>query len=183
MNPHERLIDEILVLRCQTGDVAAMEQLVERWQPRLWRHALRLTGEDHAAWDVLQEAWIGISRGIGHLADSGAFSGWAYRIVTHKCRDWLRRQQRQRRLEELYGASRDTSDHAAELTDHCTTLREALELLSGADRALLALRYDDEFTTVEIAAILDIPEGTVKSRLFHARQRLRKFLEESDERT
>lgn len=181
MSPHERLIDEVLVLRCQQGDVVAFEQLVECWQPRLWRHALRLTGESHAAWDVLQEAWLGISRGVGSLSDPGAFSGWAYRIVTHKCRDWLRRQQRQHRLEELYGETVEAAPDAVTRAEQGASLREALEQLSGVDRAILALRYEDEFTTVEIAAILEIPEGTVRSRLFYARQRLRTFLEDSDE--
>jgi len=61
------------------------------------------------------------------------------------------------------------------------SLREALEQLSGPDRAVLSLRYEEQFDTAEIAGILGIPEGTVKSRLFYARQRLRKYLENSDE--
>lgn len=180
MNPEPRLIDELLVLHCQEGDRAAFETLVQRWQERLWRHAWRLTGENHAAWDVMQEAWIGISRGIRSLEDPEAFSGWAYRIVSRKCHDWIRRQQRQRRLEDLYALETEQSyDSAA--TSQCKSLNEALEQLAGPDRAILSLRYADEFSTQEIAAILEIPEGTVKSRLFYARQRLRRFLEEDHE--
>jgi RNA polymerase sigma-70 factor (ECF subfamily) len=61
------------------------------------------------------------------------------------------------------------------------SLKDALEQLSGPDRAVLSLRYEEQFDTAEIACILGIPEGTVKSRLFYARQRLRKYLEEDDE--
>ncbi len=61
------------------------------------------------------------------------------------------------------------------------SLKEALEQLSGRDRAVLSLRYEEQFDTAEIACILGIPEGTVKSRLYYARQRIRKYLEENDE--
>jgi RNA polymerase sigma-70 factor (ECF subfamily) len=63
--------------------------------------------------------------------------------------------------------------------DH-SSLREALEQLSGPDRAILSLRYEEQFDVREIANVLGIPEGTVKSRLFHARRRVRKYLEEND---
>jgi RNA polymerase sigma factor (sigma-70 family) len=181
MSSEQRLIDELLVLRCQEGDSAAFEELVGRWQERLWRHAWRLTEDDDAAWDVLQEAWIGISRGIRGLADPAAFPGWAYRIVSHKCRDWLRRRRRRRRLEELYGTEAETLHDRRREEREYATLHEALEQISRPDRAILSLRYEDEFDTAEIAAILEIPEGTVKSRLFYARKRLKKFLEECHE--
>jgi RNA polymerase sigma-70 factor, ECF subfamily len=179
MSQQDRLNDELLVLRCQEGDAEAFGQLVERWQERFWRHARRLTGEDAAAWDALQEAWIGISRGLRRLAEPAAFSGWAYRIVTHKCRDWLRRQRRQRRMDDLYRAEVQESCELA--GEQYGSLREALSHLSGPDRALVSLRYEDGFSTAQIAAILGVPEGTVKSRLFYARKRLKQFLENSDE--
>ena len=60
MNRRQPVTDELLVLESQEGDPAAFEALVERWQERLWRHAWRLVGREDMAWDVLQEAWIGI---------------------------------------------------------------------------------------------------------------------------
>jgi RNA polymerase sigma-70 factor, ECF subfamily len=179
MNQQDRLNDELLVLRCQEGDAEAFERLVERWQERLWRHAWRLTGEENAAWDALQEAWIGISRGLRRLAEPAAFPGWAYQIVSHKCRDWLRRQRRQRQIDEIYRAEAQESCEAP--GEQYGSLREALAQLSGPDRALVSLRYEDGFSTAEIAAILGVPQGTVKSRLFYARKRLKQFLENSDE--
>ena len=86
MSQHDRLNDELLVLRCQEGDAEAFELLVGRWQRQLWRHAWRLTGDEGTAWDVVQETWIGISRGIARLADASAFPAWAYQIVSNKCR-------------------------------------------------------------------------------------------------
>jgi hypothetical protein len=95
MNQYDRLNDELLlVLRCQEGDTEAFEQLVGRWQKRLWRHARRLVDDDSAAWDAVQETWIGISQGIGRLADAAAFPAWAYQVVSNKCRDSARRARR-----------------------------------------------------------------------------------------
>jgi RNA polymerase sigma-70 factor, ECF subfamily len=182
MNKHDRLNDELLVLRCQQGDAEAFEALIGRWQRRLWQHAWRLTGDDSAAWDALQEAWIGISRGINRLADAAAFPAWAYQIISNKCRDSVRREQRRREATEMYSEQmqREEQDAAAARRQH-NSLKEALEQMSGPDRAILSLRYEEQFDTAEIAGILDIPEGTVKSRLFNARQRLRKYLEKNDE--
>ncbi len=182
MSQRERLNDELLVLRCQEGDAEAFDALVARWQRRLWRHAWRLTGHEDAAWDVLQEAWLGISRGIGRLADAAAFPCWAYQIVSHKCRDWVRSQRRRREANQTYSEriQREGQEGVAAEQRH-RSLKEALEQWSGEDRALLSLRYEEEFHTAEIAGILGIPEGTVKSRLFHARRRLREYLEDDDE--
>jgi RNA polymerase sigma factor (sigma-70 family) len=181
MDQRERLTDELLVLRCQEGDVAAFEELVERWQERLWRHAWRLTGDENAAWDALQETWIGITRGLRRLIEPAAFPGWAYQIVSHKCRDWLRRQRRRRQIDELYSAEVQESYEPAQNQQQYASLKEALGQLSGPDRAILSLRYEDGFGTAEIGEILGVAEGTVKSRLFYARKRLRQYLENDDE--
>jgi len=180
MNQNERITDELLVLWAQEGAVAALSGLVERWQERLWRHAWRLTGDEQAAWDVLQEAWIVISRGIGRLGDPSAFPAWAYRITSNKARDWIRRRQCMRRADMVYGQRWRAAENGGNPTDGPgADLREALANLPGCDRAILSLRYEDDFSIAEIAAILEIPPGTVKSRLHHARQRLRRFLEEN----
>ncbi len=179
MNHHDRLNEELLVLRCQEGDTAAFELLVGQWQRRMWRHAWRLTGDESDSWDVTQEAWIGISRGIGRLADAAAFPAWAYRIVSNKCRDSVRRKRRRREATATYAEwMQREGQETAMVPEQCNSLQEALEQLPGPDRALLSLRYEEQFNTAEIARILDVPEGTVKSRLFYARQRLRRYLEE-----
>ncbi len=182
MSQYDRLNDELLVLRCQEGDTEAFELLVGRWQRRLWRHAWRLTGHENDAWDATQEAWIGISRAIGRLADAAAFPAWAYRIVSNKCRDAIRRERRRREATQTYSESIEREGQEAATAQHqCDTLKEALEQLPGPDRAVLSLRYEEQFDTAEIAGILGVPEGTVKSRLFYSRQRLRKFLEKDNE--
>ena len=178
MSQSERIKDELLVLEAQEGDADAFAALVDRWQPSLWRHAWRLIGDEDAAYDVLQEAWLAIVRGLGRLDDVSRFHAWAYAIVSHKCRDWIRRQSRRRGLKTTLEENLRGSPHEADRArQRCENVREALACLSGTDRAILALRYEEQFSTPEIADILRVPEGTVKSRLHHARRRLRDLLE------
>lgn len=172
------IYDELLVLACQNGDVAAFEELVGRWQKRLWGHALRLTGNREAGLDALQEAWMAIVRGIRKLDDPARFRPWAYRIVTRKCADSVRRRKRERPLEKAASAERGhRSCREPGGDDQVGRVRRALQELSGAHRVVLWLRYLQGIDTAGIAAILAIPEGTVKSRLHHARDQLRTVLE------
>ncbi|MHB8900786.1 MAG: RNA polymerase sigma factor [Thermoguttaceae bacterium] len=182
MNQNERINDELLVIRAQEGAVEALSQLISRWQDRLWRLAWRLTDDEQAAWDVLQETWIVISRRIGRLGDPAAFPAWAYRITSNKSCDWIRRQRRMRRADETYGQRWYQAEDGTGRTERqYADLRAALADLDGRDRAILSLRYEDGFSTAEIGEILAIPPGTVKSRLHYARQRLRRFFEEDDD--
>ncbi len=92
----EEVIDEILVMDSQTGSAKAMELLVARWHKRLWRHAQHLVGDTEAAWDVTQQSWLAIIKGLGKLQDPACFRSWAYRITTNLSVDWIRKQQRSR---------------------------------------------------------------------------------------
>jgi RNA polymerase sigma factor (sigma-70 family) len=95
--------DQLLVMDAQDGNAEAMEALVGRWQKRLWRHVFRLTGDREAAWDITQESWIGIIKGLRKLHDPASFRAWAYRIATNKTFDWIkkRRRARQIRVEDI----------------------------------------------------------------------------------
>lgn len=168
--------DELLVLRCQDGEAEAMEELVARWQQRLWRYAWHLTGKEDAAWDVVQEVWMAIVRGIRRLEDPARFRHWAYRLVTNKGADWVRRQQRLRKLAD--DASREV-EPADDLStgDSIDGLRWAFGRLPTDCRAILSLRYFQDVRLAEIARILELPEGTVKSRLHYARNQLKSALE------
>ncbi|MCL2640233.1 MAG: RNA polymerase sigma factor [Phycisphaerales bacterium] len=177
MNARQRIEEELLVLRCQEGDPAAMEQLVLRWQERLWHHARRLSGNDEAAWDVLQEAWMAMAGRMRSLNDPAAFGGWAYQIVSHKCRDWIRREMRGRAALEAYREMPEEGEDEW-LQKKYEEVKALMERLSGAERAILALVYEEGFDMGQVAEILGVPAGTVKSRLFHARRKLRELYEE-----
>ncbi len=178
----DTIYDEWLVLRCQDGNTAALEELVRRWQPRLYRHAQRLTGDREGAADAIQDAWLAIVRGVHRLRDPAHFRPWAYRIVGNKCADWIRRRHHRHHLAngQLLEAPPDDREHGH---DDIARLRAALRRLPSDRRALLAMHYLDRVSVAEIAAALQIPAGTVKSRLHHARNELRNVLERTtDER-
>lgn len=156
----------------------ALDELIRRWQERLWRHAFRLTSDPEAAWDVLQETLFAISRGIGGLVEPAAFPGWAYRIATNQCHDFLRRKRRQRLSMESFFNEQPAALKHNPSSLRAMDLREAITHLPPALQTLLALRYEEGFSVAEIAGILEIHEGTVKSRLYTARQHLRAQLEE-----
>lgn len=177
----EEIQDELLVLQCQEGNDNALETLIKRWQPRLSRLAWRLTAHREAAADIVQDAWLAIVRGLNRLDDPTRFRAWAYRIVSNKCADWTRRRVVRRSVETdlrdvATGASHD-STHETDSAGEVARMREALTKLPDEQRAMLSLHYLDGMGIVEIARALDVPEGTVKSRLYHARNRLRQAME------
>jgi RNA polymerase sigma factor (sigma-70 family) len=175
------IYNELLVLRSQDGDIEAVEKLIHRWSPRLLRHAYRLTGDREAAADTAQEAWVAIMRGLARLNDPARFPAWAYRITTFKSADWTRRRTRDRdHHDHDVHRQRDIESRAVEpgrSNDAVELLRHAMHELSGEHYAALSLYYLDELSVKEIAEAMNIPNGTVKSRLHNARQQLKTTME------
>lgn len=172
-----QIYDELLVIKCQAGDSQAFDELVDRWEKRLWHYAYQVTGSDAAAWDIVQETWCGVIKGIRKLEDAAVFSRWAFRILNNKCADWLRKQHLQSRLRnELANQTDSKSDK--DVTDKAESLYTAIKKLPPDRRALLVLRYREDFDIAQIAEILGIPEGTVKSRLHRTLEKLRQVMGE-----
>ena len=167
----ERIIDEILVMDCQTGSTKAMEMLVRRWQKRLWHHAYRLIGDSEGAWDVMQETWLGIIKGLRKLHDPANFKAWAYRIATNKSVDWLKNKSKDQHI-NLDSIEIDCCRKNDDLR-----VKELIQRLKDESRTVLSLYYFEQLNIPEISFALNIPKGTVKSRLFKARDELKKLWE------
>lgn len=167
--PVEQLVDEILVMDSQSGSVKAMEMLVSRWQKRLWLYALNLTGDTEAAWDVTQESWLGIIKGLRKLHDPAHFRAWVYRITTNKSVDWIRKSKAVKRIsideveEQQISRKRDSG------------IKELLEKLDMNNKVILSLYYFEQLSVSETSVALKIPKGTVKSRLHGARKELKEL--------
>ena len=127
--------------------------------------------------DAVQNAWMAIIGAIEKLEDQARFRQWAYRIVSHKCADWRRRQKREQNLSQKHAEQTSQSFYQQDVQNETDRVHRALAQLPGDVRALLTLRYLEDFSISEIAEILTIPRGTVKSRLWHARNRLKEILE------
>lgn len=173
----ERILDDYLVAAARLGDRRAFGLLAERWNRRLLAHAWRLLGDEESARDAVQEAWAEIVRGIARLNDAGAFPAWAYRIVSRRCAKLIGGTQRQRRLEGAMLAEPPAQTNEAEAATDIDKLRAAIRELPTGQRAAVALFHLEEMSVAEVAVALDVPAGTVKTRLMHARRKLRAVLE------
>ena len=165
----EQLIDEILVMDCQSGRVKALDMLVSRWQKRLWHYAFNLTGDSEAAWDITQESWLGIIKGLRKLNDPANFKAWAYKITTNKSFDWIKKSK----------AGRQVSNEEVQERQHKAKIdigvKELLEKLDIRKKVVLSLYYFEQLSVPEISVALNIPNGTVKSRLHKARKELKEL--------
>lgn len=180
----KRVLGEYLVSAARSGDRSAFDQLARLYQPELTRHAWRLSGDQDMAQDVLQDAWLDIVRGLGRLNDPAAFPAWAYRIVTRKCAGMIRKRQRIRDTHAALAAEPpDVMDGEALAANHADVgvVARAMADLSPYQRSALALFHRQEMSVTEIAIALDVPVGTVKTRLMHARRKIRQALEVSSD--
>jgi RNA polymerase sigma-70 factor (ECF subfamily) len=176
----DRAFDQYLVSLAQGGSREAFERLARRWSPRLLRFAARTIGRSDHVRDIVQETWIAVIRGIRRLRDPASFPAWIYGIAHRRCVDYLRGNQRRQRLAS--GMAREpeaTADaHAGGIESTFQANRDlatAMGRLGDEQRVVIQLFYGEELGIGEIASVLSIPPGTVKSRLFHARQTLRKI--------
>jgi RNA polymerase sigma-70 factor (ECF subfamily) len=176
-------MDVGLVQRAQRGDRDAYEQLARAAAPRLFLVASRVLRNPDAAEDAVQETLVSIWQDLGTLRDPARFDGWAYRMVVHACR---RQDRRRRRLgvaivDLSEGVAEAHSDlDVMELRDE---LRQAFDRLSHDHRVVVVLHHLAGLPLGEIAEILDIPYGTVGSRLHHAMHALRASLDAAERAT
>ena len=183
MATKQRALVTYLVASVQTGDKAALSRLAGVWYPVLCGHAGRLLGRADGVEDIVQDAWIEIQRGLFRLRDAEAFPAWSLRIVSRRVAKEIKRRQRDRidtlsPLDTSHVSDRvePSSPPEGEAAVLAHQVRTAMAGLSPAHRATLALFYQQDFTVGEIAVALDVPSGTVKSRLSAARDALRHTL-------
>lgn len=179
-----QILDELLVLKCQDGDVEAFKTLVSRWHSRLRRHAWYLTQDWEAAEDIVQDAWVDIIRTIRRLKDPSLFRGWAYRIVGNKSTDWLRSKTRQRTLWSEMARQKQNDGKFISQKENKDQAQSKIQLgikaLSTISQQILSMKYMDHMSIQEISQALGIPVGTVKSRLHHAREQLKQVIQRNE---
>jgi RNA polymerase sigma-70 factor (ECF subfamily) len=180
-----------LVQRARAGDAAAFEQLVQPHIPRMYNYIARMTGDPAEAEDLTQDAILRAHRAMGSFRGGATFQTWLYRIATNICVDALRRQRRRggriSSLDDPLAAdegqiTREVADRTADPQElaQVEELRQevirAISQLSTKLRSVVILFDLHGLTYEEIARTLNLPLGTVKSRLFNARARLRELL-------
>ncbi|PYJ95635.1 MAG: RNA polymerase subunit sigma [Verrucomicrobia bacterium] len=183
------ITDEQAMWRVQTqDDETAFAHLVRRWEGPIQRLCLRMTGDLHRGEDLAQEAFTRVFAKRKDYQPSGKFSTWLWRIALNLCYDELRRRQRREETSldgmcgeamaalEAFVAPEPTPDKSLVEQERSELVRKALMQLSETYRTVLVLRHYENLKFREIGAVLEVPEGTVKSRMAEALTQMNRIL-------
>jgi RNA polymerase sigma-70 factor (ECF subfamily) len=171
---------EALLRRCRAGDREALEELIRCWERKLFYYIRRLVADEADAWDVLQQTWARVIKGIHGVRDSEKLVPWLYRVarntaLTHRASLLARERWVDRRatVEDI------AEDEIQESRWTPEEVHRGLATVSVHHRDALTLFFLQDLSINEIAGVLGVSEGTVKSRLFYAKRALREALERS----
>ncbi len=174
--------DSKLILGLQNGNIESLGVLFDRHRGLVYRTALAITGDAEAAADLLQEVFLRLHRFAHHVDCERPLEPWLYRMTTNLSYTWVKRHNRLLRpLEDvadlIIGNRKDSPAVRTEMNESWRQIQQALSSLPLSHRGVVVLYYIDDLSIQEISEILDIPVGTVKSRLHYSRQALRKSLD------
>lgn len=164
--------EDLLVLAAQNGNQQAFALIYQHYQKLLLRFAFKICNDKELAQDAVQEAWIKSASSLRRLDDPRVFKSWLYRMVRWKTTDLVRQKSQQQARVEEYQDER-YEQQLSDVVDTSEELTAAINRLPTLEKQMIHLFYLDELKISEIAVVLDIPVGTVKSRLNRARQMLR----------
>lgn len=166
--------DETLVLQIQSGNYKALPELVKRWHKEFCDKAYWLTKDSELSKDIAQDCWKIIIDKIDDLKDPKSFRSWALRIVYSKSLDVLRANQRNRNELQTYAYNQtDVEEVEVDNSDLKKKLIRAINELPEQQQMVIKLFYVEDYSLKDIGALLNISVGTAKSRLFHAREKLK----------
>lgn len=182
-------MDEELIRRAAGGDSGAFETLLRACQKPVYNLALRMTGNPDDAQDLTQETFLRVWRGLSGYRFDASFTTWLYRLTGNVCIDFLRRRRRENTV-SLYRGENEEWELSLPDPAPCAETQvmtrltrgevaEALNKLEPEYRQALILRVINGLSYAEIAAVLEVPEGTVKSRIARAREKMRRLLKKS----
>lgn len=178
MSDADLILCEMLVLRFQRHDRSATEELVAFFEKPLLYYLRRLLGSEDDAWDLLQETWISAFRGLPRLRDGRALPAFLYHTARNHALALLRHRQADLRLYAVVDTPRCTEPEPSFTAEDAAAVHAGLDKLSLPHREVLTLFFLKDLTINEIATVLGIPPGTVKSRLHHAKKTLKAVLSE-----
>ena len=174
--------DRELILQLQGGCLNALGDLYDRYQHMVYRTALAVTGDPAAASDLLQDVFLRMHRFADRIDPERPLEPWLYRTTTNLTYTWIKRRKRfLRPLEDmaewLSGGKKESPSHLAEKDEEWEDIRKAIARLPLVQRIVVVLYYINDLSLQEISEVLDVPVGTVKSRLYYGRQVLKRNLE------
>jgi len=181
--------DSQVVLKIRDGDTGAYRILVEQYQGRIYSMVLGMVKDEEHAWDITQDSLIKAFKKLDSFRIDSSFYTWLYRIASNSAIDYLRKAKRRRTeefddgigakdqagmIDPMYSTTSPAKDlERSQLKDR---IFEAMQHISPEQRQIVLLREVEGYSYKEISETMDIPEGTVMSRLFYARRKLQELL-------
>jgi len=172
-DPRLAIEDELLAIRCQLGEPGAMDALVERWHQPLWRYVRGLAADEDAAAEAVQDVWLRVLRAMPGLRDPARLRAWLFGIARRVMMDRLRQAYTELERAEVDLADLAGPDDSLDRAEELALMRDVLARMPIIEREALVLFYLKELSLAEMADVLAVPTGTVKSRLFRARRMMR----------
>lgn len=174
--------DQRLIQELRGGSLIALGELYDQFRTQVYRTALAITADQEAASDLLQDVFLRLYRFADRIDPTRPIEPWLYRMTVNLSYTWLKRSRRWLRpLEELAeriaGSVINQPYDAIERRDDWERIEKAVSLLPLPQRIVIVMYYLNDLSLQEIAEIIDVPVGTVKSRLHYGRQTLKKSLE------
>lgn len=177
LRSQDTIRQELLVRRCQAGQSEALEELITTWERRLLYYIRRIVEHESDAWDVLQQTWIQVLASIRKLREPGALRPWLYATARHVAASHYRPELRRRTATDPQADPADVPDNDwVPRHDEAAYVHEALARISLGHREVLVLHFLEGMSVQEMAAVVDVPSGTIKSRLHYAKRALRAVL-------
>jgi len=175
MNEDE--FDRDCVERCLDGDREAFEPILTRYEKPVYNAVLRMVGDAEEARDIAQEVFVKVFENLRSYDRSRKFFSWMYRVAINETINHMKSRRRWEPLSEAFQSSRANPEEAMQEVERDREIQRALLALDPKYRLALIVRHFLQLSYAEAAHVLDVPEKTVKSRLFTARQLLRELLE------
>lgn len=177
----EKISDRELVLQLQSGSLEALGTLYDRHRRLVYRTALAITSDTDSTADLLQDVFLRLHRFAKNIDPSRPLEPWLYRMTINLAYDWVKRRNRLPRPLEgladwLVGTGKNPPYEAVERNDEWRQVQKAIAALPIPQRIVITLYYLNDLSLKEIADILDVPVGTVKSRLYYGRLALKRNL-------
>lgn len=185
--------EDIIIKKAISGDDGAFETLVRTYESFVYNVAYQSLKSQDDAFDVSQEVFIKVYKSLGSFRGDCKFSTWIYRVTQNVVKDFLRSKENKLKTVSVYETDPDGEEHQLEIVDESTAadpiasfekkeraalVREAISRLSEEQRAVIVLRDMEGYTYEEIAEMLFLDMGTVKSRINRGRNAIKKFLSE-----
>lgn len=164
--------DAVLIRQCLEGDSGAFGALIDRYQRPLYNTALRMTGDSEEARDITQDAFVKAYEQLRNYRPEHKFFSWIYRILMNDALNHLKQRKQTRALDANMASHERLPDEEFDARRQSKRIEKALRELSFDQRVVIVMRYFNDMSYLEMSTILSLPEKTVKSRLYSARQNL-----------